>query len=136
MNDNTHVTRRPRRAWQPTTRTAAAIIAAASLALVAAAAYGRSPSSTGPGGSSNQTGSQAKAEAARIAKERAAHHGSNGGTGPGSTPTGIALLALDEASRYLLPLLLVLGGLCLIAGPLLYFLPAYRRRHQPTGGSE
>ena len=54
----------------------------------------------------------------------------------GVTPTGIALLALNEASRYFLPLMLVLGGVCLIAGPLLYFLPAYRRRHRPTGGSE
>jgi hypothetical protein len=38
---------------------------------------------------------------------------------------------LDEASRYLLPILLVLAGVCLIGGPLLYFLPAYRRRHKP-----
>jgi hypothetical protein len=30
----------------------------------------------------------------------------------------------------------VLGGACLIAGPLLYFLPAYRRRHRSADGSE
>ena len=52
MNDSTRVIRRPRRAWPPTARTAAAIIATAALALPAAA-FGGSPSSTVAGGSSN-----------------------------------------------------------------------------------
>jgi hypothetical protein len=52
MNHTTRVMRRLRRAWPPTTRTAAAIIATASLALPVAA-YGSSPSSTVAGGSSN-----------------------------------------------------------------------------------
>ncbi len=52
MNGSTRFTRRPRRAWPPTARTAAAIIATASLAL-SAAASGSSPSPTVAGGSSN-----------------------------------------------------------------------------------
>ncbi len=85
--------------------------------------------------STNPTLPLTKAEAARIAKERARRHGSTG-IASAATPTGIALLALDEASRYFLPLILVLGVACLIAGPLLYFVPAYRRRHRAAGGSE
>jgi hypothetical protein len=56
MNDSARVMRRPRRAWPPAARTAAAIIAPAALALLAAACSG-SPSSTGPGGSPNAGGS-------------------------------------------------------------------------------
>jgi hypothetical protein len=52
VNDSTRAIRRPRRAWSPTARTAATIIATASLAF-SAAAYGSSPSSTGPGGAAN-----------------------------------------------------------------------------------
>ena len=77
-----------------------------------------------------------KAEAARIAKQRSHRHSPTGGIPSAATPTGIALLAIDEASRYFLPLVLALGGACLIAGPLLYFIPAYRRRRRPAGGSE
>ncbi len=50
MNDSTRVPRRPRRAWPPTARTAAAVIATAVLALLTAACSG-SPSSTGSSGS-------------------------------------------------------------------------------------
>jgi hypothetical protein len=46
MTHSTRVMRRPRRAWPPTARTAAAIIATAALALLTAACGG-SPSSTG-----------------------------------------------------------------------------------------
>ena len=56
MNDSTRVMRRPRRAWPPAARTATAVIATASLALLAAACSG-SPSSTSTGGSSNANGS-------------------------------------------------------------------------------
>jgi hypothetical protein len=52
MNDSTRVKRRPRQAWSPAARTVAAIIATASLVL-AAAAYGSSPSPTVAGSSSN-----------------------------------------------------------------------------------
>jgi len=51
MNDSTRVRRRLRRAWPPTARTAAAIIATAALALLAACSG--SPSSAGSGGSPN-----------------------------------------------------------------------------------
>jgi hypothetical protein len=56
MNDSTRVMRRPRRAWPPTARTVAAIIATAALALLAAACSS-GPSSTGSGGSPNAGGS-------------------------------------------------------------------------------
>jgi hypothetical protein len=56
MNDSTRVMRRPWRAWPPAARTATAVIATASLALLAAACSG-SPSSTSTGGSSNANGS-------------------------------------------------------------------------------
>ena len=52
MNDKIRVIRRPRRAWPPIVRAAAAIIATAALALPAAA-FGGSPSSTIAGGSTN-----------------------------------------------------------------------------------
>ena len=55
MNDSIRVMRRPRRAWPPAARTAAAIIATAGLAVLAAACS--SPSSTGSGGASNAGGS-------------------------------------------------------------------------------
>jgi hypothetical protein len=56
MNDSTRVTRRPRRAWPPTARTAAATVAAAVLALVVAACSSSSPSSAGSGGSPHAGG--------------------------------------------------------------------------------
>jgi hypothetical protein len=55
MNDSFRVTRQPRRAWQTSAQTAAAIIATA--VLVQAAACGGSPSSTGSGSASNAGGS-------------------------------------------------------------------------------
>jgi hypothetical protein len=61
MNDNTPVLRRPRRAWPPAARTAAAIVAAAGLALLAACSG--SPSSTGSGGSPDAGGSANSASA-------------------------------------------------------------------------
>jgi hypothetical protein len=58
MNNSTRVMRRPRRAWPPATRIAAAVIATAALAPLAAACGG-SPSSTGvtpnAGGSATST---------------------------------------------------------------------------------
>jgi hypothetical protein len=54
MNDSTRVLRRPRRAWPPAARTAAAVIATAALALLAACSG--SSSSTGSGGSPNAAG--------------------------------------------------------------------------------
>jgi hypothetical protein len=60
MNDSIRVMRRPWRAWPPAARTAAAIIATASLALLTAACSGSpssTSSSTGTGGSSNAGGS-------------------------------------------------------------------------------
>jgi hypothetical protein len=53
MNDSIRAMRRPRRAWPPAARTAAAIIATAGLALLAACS---GSSSTGSGGSPNAGG--------------------------------------------------------------------------------
>ena len=78
----------------------------------------------------------AEARAARDSGPPVKHPGAAAVIATGSGPTAIALLALDEASRYLLQLLLVLAGLCLIAGPLLYYVPIYRRRRNSAGGSE
>ena len=55
LTDGTRLRRRPRRAWPPTARTAAAIIATAVLALLAACSG--SPSSAGSGGSPDAGGS-------------------------------------------------------------------------------
>jgi hypothetical protein len=67
MNDSTRVLRRPRRAWPPAARAAAAIVAAAALAVLAAACGG-SPSSAGSGGSS--TGSGGSSHAGGSAKSQ------------------------------------------------------------------
>ncbi len=56
MNNSTRVIGRPRRAWPATARTVAAIIATATLVLLAAGCGG-SPSSAGSGGSPNAAGS-------------------------------------------------------------------------------
>jgi hypothetical protein len=69
MNHSTRVMRRPRRAWPPAARTAAAVIATAALVLLAAACSS-SPSHTGSGGSS--TGSGASTNAGGSASSGAA----------------------------------------------------------------
>ena len=51
-------------------------------------------------------------------------------------PTGFLLVSLDDPSRYLLPALVVLGLLCLVAGPLLLWGPALRRRRRRVGGQQ
>jgi hypothetical protein len=61
MNDGTPVMRRPRQAWPPAARTAAATIATAALALLAACSG--SPSPTGSGGSPNAAGSSSSPSA-------------------------------------------------------------------------
>lgn len=58
----------------------------------------------------------------------------NGGTTPsdsGSLPTGLLLVSLDAATRYLLPAIVLLALVCLIAGPLMLFGPGARRRREP-----
>jgi hypothetical protein len=56
------------------------------------------------------------------------------GIGGSSVPTGFLLVSLDDPSRYLLPALIVLGLLCLVAGPLLLWGPALKRRRRGVGG--
>jgi hypothetical protein len=45
------------------------------------------------------------------------------------------LVSLDTAARFLLPAIVVLALACLIAGPLLLFAPALRRRRRGSGGA-
>jgi hypothetical protein len=49
----------------------------------------------------------------------------------GSLPTGLLLVSLDAATRYLLPAIVLLALVCLVAGPLLLFGPGARRRREP-----
>ena len=49
----------------------------------------------------------------------------------GSLPTGLLLVSLDAATRFLLPAIVLLALACLIAGPLLLFGPGARRRREP-----
>jgi hypothetical protein len=51
-----------------------------------------------------------------------------------TVPAGFLLVSLDDPSRYLLPALVLLGLLCLVAGPLLLWGPALRRRRRGVGG--
>ena len=113
------------------------------------ASAGGSPGSTSaPAGTG--TGSSGSDQTLPLSGGSGGHGGSGaskggkhkGGSKPSSglpsisTPSAISLLALDEASRYFLPIMLVLAFLLLIAGPLLYFLPEYRRRRRAAGGTK
>jgi hypothetical protein len=72
MNDSIRVMRRPRRAWPPAARTAAAIIATAVLAVLATACGG-SPSSAGSGGASNAGGSASSPSAVAYSRCMRSH---------------------------------------------------------------
>lgn len=61
-------------------------------------------------------------------------NGSSPGSASSSAPTGFLLLSLDEASRYLLPILLILAFLCLLAGSLMFGVPALRARRRTGSG--
>ncbi len=97
---------------------------------------GTSGGLNGAGGSGGSPGSGTARVRLPATAPAKAHSGKGGSTQTHGKPfpSFVALLGLDEASRYLLPFLLLLAGLCLIAGPLLYFLPALRRRRRKTGG--
>ncbi len=86
---------------------------------------GSSLSSTLPESTSSGTGSGASTSSG------------GGGTTAASTatPTGFLLVSLDTAARFLLPAIVVLALACLIAGPLLLFAPALRRRRRGSGGA-
>ena len=55
--------------------------------------------------------------------------------GSTSVPAGYVELTVDNASRLLLPALIVLAVACLIGGPLLLYVPEVRRRRKRAGGS-
>jgi hypothetical protein len=113
VNDSIRVMRRPRRAWPPTARTAAAIIAAV-LALLAAACSSGSPSSAGSGGSPNAAGSSSSPSAVAYSACMRSHGVPNfpdPGSG-GAVPKGDArhfgvstaqLQAAEQACQPLLP---------------------------------
>jgi len=58
--------------------------------------------------------------------------GASAPAGGPTVPTGILLVGLDAASRYLLPAILLLAAICLIGGPLLLFAPEVRRRRRAS----
>jgi hypothetical protein len=101
---------------------------------------GTSSSSTNSGdgnnsGSGNGSPDQSSLPASKGAGGKSKHGGSSPGSGLGSTltPSAVTLLALDELSSHLLLIMLILAAVCLVAGPLLYFLPEYRRRRRAAG---
>jgi len=117
MNHGTRVKRRLRRAWPPTARTAAAIIATAALALLAAACSGSTPSA-GPGGSPNAGGSATSTSAVAYSHCMRSHGVPNfpDPTSSGQVPKASAqqfgvsssqLQATQRACQHLLP---VTGG--------------------------
>ena len=117
MNHGTRVKRRLRRAWPPTARTAAAIIATAALALLAAACSGSTPSA-GPGGSPNAGGSATSTSAVAYSHCMRSHGVPNfpNPTSSGQVPKASAqqfgvsssqLQATQRACQHLLP---VTGG--------------------------
>jgi hypothetical protein len=59
--------------------------------------------------------------------------GGSAGT-PSTVPTGFVLVSVDSASRYLLPVLALLGLACLLGGPLLLLAPRFRRKRRSAGG--
>jgi hypothetical protein len=53
---------------------------------------------------------------------------------PSTVPTGFMLVSVDSASRYLLPVLVLLGLACLLGGPMLLLAPRFRRKRRSAGG--
>jgi hypothetical protein len=113
MNDRTRVLRRPRRAWPPTARSVAAIIATAVLVLLATACI-RSPSSTGSSGSPDAQGATSSPSAVAFSACMRSHGVLNypDPDSSGQLPKGDAQLfgvstsqyqAAQQACRHLLP---------------------------------
>jgi hypothetical protein len=112
MNHSIRVMRRPRRPWPSAARTAAAIIAAATLVLLSAC--DSSPSSTGPGGSPNAGGSASSPSAVSYShcmRSNGVPDYPDPGSG-GNLPKGSAqrfgvsssrLQAAEQACQHLLP---------------------------------
>jgi hypothetical protein len=105
MNDSTRVTRRPRRAWPPTARTAAAIAAAT----VIAGCGSSSPSSSSSGGQTNASQAQAQQDTLNFARCMRSHGVSNFPDDlnfqnvPGINPSSPAFKAAQTACQHLLP---------------------------------
>jgi hypothetical protein len=97
---------------------------------------GLSGSSALGGGDLGPYGSTPFTSPGSLDRERSAGGGSGGteSVGGSAVPTGFLLVSLDDPSRYLLPALIVLGVLCLVAGPLLLWGPALWRRRRRVGG--
>jgi hypothetical protein len=118
-NPSTSVIRRLRRAWPPTARTAAAVIAMAVLALLAGACSGGGPSSaTGSGGSSNAAGSSSSTSAVAYSRCMRSHGvpkfpdpDSSGQLPKGDAQQfGVSSSQLQAAQRACQPLLPATGG--------------------------
>ena len=83
-------------------------------------------SSTSPDGGSSGSGGSGGANG------RGSGSGGTGGAAGGgaSLPSGLLLVSLGMAARFLLPAIVLLALACLIAGPLLLFGPGARRRRE------
>jgi hypothetical protein len=105
MNDSTRVTRRPRRAWPPTARTAVAIAAATAIA----ACGSSSPSAPSSGGQTNASQAQAHQDILNFARCMRSHGVSNFPDDlnfqnvPGINPSSPAFEAAQTACQHLLP---------------------------------
>ena len=106
MNDSTRVIRRPRRAWPPAARTAAAIAAATAIAACGSNAPS-SPSSSSSGGPA--TAAQAQRDTLNFARCMRSHGVSNFPDDlnfqnvPGIDPSSPAFKAAQTACQHLLP---------------------------------
>lgn len=105
MNDSTSVTRRPRRGWPPTARTAAAIAAATAIA----ACGSSSPRSSSSGGQTNASQAQAQQAILNFARCMRSHRVSNFPDDlnfqnvPGINPSSPAFKTAQTACQHLLP---------------------------------
>jgi len=113
MNDTARIARRPRRVWPATARTAAAVIATATVLLLAAAC-GSGPSSAGSGGTPNAGGATASPSAVAYSRCMRSHGvprfpdpPNNGGLAKGSAQelgvTGSQFQTAQRACQHLIP---------------------------------
>jgi hypothetical protein len=96
---------------------------------------GQGSSANGSNGSSSDTSPGSTSGSSSLPATRSGRTGGHGGSGSDSggnarrtVPTGLVLVTLSDLSRFLLPALIVFGIACLIAGPVLLYLQARRRK--------
>jgi hypothetical protein len=96
--------------------------------------YDEGSSGSGYDGGSSSNGALPLSGSAQNGKSSGGSNGSGRGAAGAGAPSGFLLVSLDAAARFLLPAIVALALACLIAGPLLLFLPEIRRRRRGAGG--